>query len=150
MMFSGLHHIHTTAYHPQSNGLAERTIQAIKKSLKTLSEDSNWYFLLLLTMLAFHAQVKEDLDSTVKEIMFGTELRLPRNFFTKTQKQTKPTLKFVETQRIFLPKNKYRRPRFPVQHKTCVDPNSTNADMCLTEMILLAHHYNLHMMVHLK
>ena len=93
MMFSGIHHIHTTAYHPQSNGLAERTIQAIKKSLKTLSEDSNWYFLLPLTMLAFHAQVKENLDSTVKEIMFGTELRLPRNFFYKDAKANQTHVK---------------------------------------------------------
>ena len=104
MTFLGIHHIHTTAYHPQSNGLAERTIQTIKKSLKTLLEDSNWYFFLPLTMLALRALVKEDLDSTDSEIVFGTQLRLPGEFFTKTQKQTQPTSKFVETQKIFLSK----------------------------------------------
>ena len=97
MTFLGIHHIHTTTYHPQNNELAERTIQTIKKSLKTFSEDSNWHFFLPLTMLALRALVKEDLDSTASEIVFGTQLRLPGEFFIKTQNQTKPTSKFVET-----------------------------------------------------
>ena len=33
LKFLGICHICTTAYHPQSNGLAERTIQTIKKPL---------------------------------------------------------------------------------------------------------------------
>jgi len=37
MKFLGIQYIHTTVYHAQANGLAERTIQTIKKSLKTLS-----------------------------------------------------------------------------------------------------------------
>ena len=41
MTFLGIRHIHTTAYHSQSNGLAGRTISSIKKSLKALSKDSN-------------------------------------------------------------------------------------------------------------
>ena len=41
MTFLGIRHIHTTAYYPQSNGLAVQPIQTIKKSLKTLSKDSN-------------------------------------------------------------------------------------------------------------
>ena len=55
MTFLCIQHIHTTAYHPQPNGLAECTIQTIKKSLSTLPKDSNWYFYLPLTMLAIHS-----------------------------------------------------------------------------------------------
>ena len=59
MTFLGIRLIHTTAFHPQSNGLAERTIQTIKKLLKTLSKNSNWYYSLPLTMLAIRSQVRK-------------------------------------------------------------------------------------------
>ena len=81
MIFLGIQHNHTTAYHHQSNGLAERTIQTIKKSLSTLLKDSNWYFYLPLTMLALRSRVKEDLECTSSEIVFGTQLCLPGEFF---------------------------------------------------------------------
>ena len=40
--FLSIQHNHITSYHPQSNGLAEHTIQTIKKSLSTLLKDSNF------------------------------------------------------------------------------------------------------------
>ena len=85
MTFLGVQHIHTTAYHPQSNGLAERTIQTIKKSLSTILQDSNCYFYLPLIMLTLCSQVKEDLECTSSEIAFGTQLRLPGEFFESFQ-----------------------------------------------------------------
>ena len=93
--FSGIRHIHTTAYHPQSNGLAEGTIQTIKKSSKTLSKDSNWNYSLPLTVLAIRSQVKEDLDCTTSEIVFGTQLRLPGEFFEQNQNQTVHSLLYL-------------------------------------------------------
>ena len=47
MTFLGIQHIHTTAYHSQINGLAERRIQTIKKSLNTLLQDRNCFFTYL-------------------------------------------------------------------------------------------------------
>ena len=79
--FLGIRHIHTTAYHPQSDSLAERTIQTIKKSLRAMLNDTNWYNYLSLTMLALRSHTEEDLDATSSEIFFGTNLRLPGEFF---------------------------------------------------------------------
>ena len=81
MTFLGIQHIHTTAYHSQSNGLAERRIQTIKKSLNTFLKESNWYFYLPLTMLTLRSRVKEDLQCTSSEIVYKTQLRLPGEFF---------------------------------------------------------------------
>ena len=82
MKFLDIQHNHTTAYHPQSNGLAKCTIQTIKKSLSTLLKDSNWHFYLPLTMLAQRSRVKEDLKCIPSETVFGTQSRLPGEFLT--------------------------------------------------------------------
>ena len=60
LKFLAIRHVLTTAYHPQSNGLAARTIQTIKKSLRAMLNDTNWYNLLYLplTMLALRSQPK--------------------------------------------------------------------------------------------
>jgi len=50
-----------------------------------LSQDSNWYYSLPLTMLALRTQIKEDLDSSTSEIVFGTQLRLPGELFEINQ-----------------------------------------------------------------
>ena len=42
--------------------------------------DINWYY-LPLTMLALRSQTKEELDTTSSEIIFGTNLLLPEEFF---------------------------------------------------------------------
>ena len=81
LKFLAIRHIHTTAYHPQSNGLAERTNQTIKKSLRAMFNDINWYNYFPVTMLALRSQTKEDSDATSSEIVFGTNLRLPGEFF---------------------------------------------------------------------
>ena len=48
-------------------------------------------------MLAIRFLVKEDLDSTTSKIVFGSQLRLPGEFFEQNQKQKVPTSKFVQT-----------------------------------------------------
>ena len=53
MKFLGIYYIHTTVYRPQSNALAEKNIQTIKKALKTLIQDKDWYFLLVVDYASF-------------------------------------------------------------------------------------------------
>ena len=73
-------------------------------------------------MLAIRTQVKEDLDCATSEIVFGTQLRLPGEFFEQNRNQTVPISKFVATQQNFLSKFKYRESRFQTNQKTYVDP----------------------------
>ena len=61
LKFLGIRHIHTTACYPQSNRIAERTTQIIKKSLRAMLKDITWYNYLPLTMLDLRSQTKEDL-----------------------------------------------------------------------------------------
>ena len=55
LKLSGIRHTHTTAYYPQINGLAERTIQTIKKFLRAMLNNTNWCNYLPLTMLALRS-----------------------------------------------------------------------------------------------
>ena len=61
----------TTSYHPQS-----------KAALKAkLAADPNWVDALPLVMLGMRAAVKEDLNCSAAEMVFGEALRLPGEFF---------------------------------------------------------------------
>ena len=124
LKFLGIRHIHTTAYHPQSNGLAWRTLQTIKKSLRAMLNDTNWYNYLPLLLLALRSQTKEDLDASSSEIVFGTNLRLPGEFFESGTISSKDSSsKFLDSQRKFLSQFKYRESRFPSTRRSFVDPN---------------------------
>ena len=124
LKFLGIRHIHTSAYHPQSNGLAERTIQTIKKSLRAMLNDTNWYNYLPLSLLALRSKTKEDLDASSSEIVFGTNLRLPGEFFKSgTISSEDLSSKFLDSQRKFLSQFKYRESRFPSTRRSFVDPN---------------------------
>ena len=72
----------TTSYHPQSNGLVERMHRTMKSALKAkLAADPNWVDALPLVMLGMRAAMKEDLNCSAAEMVFGEALRLPGEFF---------------------------------------------------------------------
>ena len=73
---------HSTAYHPQAQGLIERFNKTIKTSLKCHEEPNEWYDQLPWTLLALRNMPKEDLDfSTPSDLLFGQPVRLPGEFF---------------------------------------------------------------------
>ena len=73
----------TTAYHPQANGLVERMHRTMKASLKAkLGSDPNWCDTLLVVLLGMRAAVKQDINCSVAEMVYGEQLRLPGEFFT--------------------------------------------------------------------
>ena len=72
----------TTSYHPQSNGLVERMHRTMKAVLKAkLESDPNWIDVLPVVMLGMRAAVKQDLNCSAAEMVFGEALRLPGEFF---------------------------------------------------------------------
>ena len=70
-----------TAYHPQSNGMVERFHRQLKAALKAQTNPSAWTDSLPLVLLGIRTALKEDTRSTAAEMVYGTTLRLPGEFF---------------------------------------------------------------------
>ncbi len=77
----GVKHAHTTAYHPQANGMVKRFHRQLKASLRA-AESSSWINSLPLVMLGINTALKEDVRCTAAEMVYGSSLRLPGEFFT--------------------------------------------------------------------
>ena len=77
----GIHHSRTTAYHPSANSLVERFHRQLKASLMAANSNSNWLEALPLVLLGIRSTVKEDLHYTPAELVYGTTLQLPGDFF---------------------------------------------------------------------
>ena len=73
---------HTTAYHPQSNGLIERFHRSLKSALKARLQSPNWLDDLGWVLLGLRTAPKEDLETSVAELVYGEPLRVPGEFFT--------------------------------------------------------------------
>lgn len=80
----GSRRIRTTAYHPASNGMVERFHRQLKAALKT-HQRQDWMEVLPLVLLGIRTALKSDLGCSVAELVYGTTLRLPGEFFTSTQ-----------------------------------------------------------------
>jgi cleavage and polyadenylation specificity factor subunit 1 len=85
MNLLGIKRNRTTAYHPQSNGIIERFHRQLKASLMARLHGPNWYDDLPIVMLGIRTALKEDLQCSSAELVYGTTLRLPGEFFCPTQ-----------------------------------------------------------------
>lgn len=63
----------TTAYHPQCNGLVERFHRQLKASL--MCHDTTWTLSLPIVLLGIR--------TTIKELVYGTNLRIPSDLIDK-------------------------------------------------------------------
>ncbi|CAH8647289.1 unnamed protein product [Schistosoma intercalatum] len=77
----GTERIRTTAYHPASNGLVERFRRQLKSALRA-HENDDWYETLPLVLLGIRTSLKADIQCSAAELVYGTTLRLPGEFFT--------------------------------------------------------------------
>lgn len=76
----GTNRIRTTAYHPASNGLVERLHRQIKCALKCTGT-GDWTDTLPIVMLGIRTAVKLDVGASTAELVYGTTLTLPADFF---------------------------------------------------------------------
>ena len=88
MRLLGSKRARTTAYHPQSNGMVERFHRQLKAALKAHSNPSAWMDSLPLVLLGVRTALREDTQSTAAEMVYGTTLRLPGEFFTSSSDST--------------------------------------------------------------
>ena len=70
-----------TAYHPIANWLVERFHRQLKSSLRVSPHPDHWTDMLPLVLLGIRTALKEDISCTAAELVYGTSLRLPGEFF---------------------------------------------------------------------
>ncbi len=85
MHLLGSKRIRTTAYHPIANGIIERFHRQLKAALKSQQKPTHWMDSLPMVLLGIRTALKDDLNSSAAELVYGTTLRLPGEFFDHTQ-----------------------------------------------------------------
>ncbi|KAH9579264.1 hypothetical protein MS3_00009475 [Schistosoma haematobium] len=75
----------TTSCHPMSNAIVERLHRQLKASLTAVIVNNDWVNKFSLVMLALRATIKHDMGCCPAELVYGTTLRLPGEFFTSSK-----------------------------------------------------------------
>lgn len=88
----GITHLRTTAYHPQANGMIERFHRTLKASIMCRNS-INWSKELPIILLGHRSSLKQDIDSTPAEMLYGSTLRIPGQFFGESQANSNENLK---------------------------------------------------------
>jgi len=76
----GVHHIRTTAYHPEANGMVERFHRTLGDSITAVCASRpgvSWTKVLPMMMLNLRSTHKEGLGASPAELMYGCGLHLP-------------------------------------------------------------------------
>ena len=76
--------------HPQSNGMVERFHRQLKAALKAQPKPDAWMDSLPLILLGIRTSLKPDINSTAAEMVYGTNIRLPGEFFTPSDSNSLP------------------------------------------------------------
>ena len=79
---------HTTAYHPQANGLVERFHRHMKSALRARLTGPNWVAELPWVLLGIRTAPKEDLGCSSAELVYGAPLTVPGDFIANHGHQT--------------------------------------------------------------
>ena len=66
--------------------MVERLHRQLKAAIKS-HDTSNWVDVLPIVLLGIRTAIKEDLNTTAADIVYGTSIWLPAEFFTPTKQQ---------------------------------------------------------------
>ena len=86
LLGSELHH--TTAFHPQANGMVERFHRNLKSALRARLRGPNWIDELPWVLLGLRTVPKEDLHASSAELVYGTVLTVPGDFIAPSTDAT--------------------------------------------------------------
>ncbi|GBO13628.1 hypothetical protein AVEN_125936-1 [Araneus ventricosus] len=84
----------STAYNPKANGMIERVHRQLKVALMAHST-ADWVRALPLVLLGILSSIKLDIGASSVELVYGTSLRLPGEFFRQFQNTTKTQTQFL-------------------------------------------------------
>ena len=117
------HRIRTTAYHPCSNSLVERLHRQLKASLMAHLPQTHWIESLPLVLLGTRTALKEDIQHTSAELVYGTTLHLPGAFFPdSTTPDVTDTTSYVSRLKSEMNKLQATTPLSHVYPHTYVNP----------------------------
>lgn len=94
MQLLGTHRIRTSSYHPVSNGIIERFHRHLKCAIKC-HETEKWTEVLPLVLLGIRTTLKEDIQCTAAELVYGTTLRIPGDFIQPSTDQVEDPASYV-------------------------------------------------------
>lgn len=85
---------HTTAYHPQANGMVERFHRTLKAAIMAHGS-TRWTDVLPIVLLGVRTAWKEDIHCSAAEMVYGETLRIPGEFFHFNNSQLPQSADFV-------------------------------------------------------
>ncbi|UYV81606.1 hypothetical protein LAZ67_20001679 [Cordylochernes scorpioides] len=91
----GINRIRISPYHPAANGLVERFHRQLKDSLRC-HDSTSWSLKLPLVLLGIRSLLREDLNTTTAELVYGKPLPLPGTFFEDPPSASSPTEPWLE------------------------------------------------------
>lgn len=124
MKFLGIHRIHTTSYHPQSNGMVERWHRSLKSALMArLNNSQKWLEELSTVMFGLRIVPRTDTNVSAAEMVYGTTIRVPGEFFDNTNLKNLDSHDYVKQIRDNISKFKDRNSRQCDSRKIFVHPD---------------------------
>jgi transposase InsO family protein len=93
-----INHISTTACHPQSNGLVERTHRQIKEALRARLAGNKWPEHLPWVLFGLPAAPKEDSAVSSAELVFGAPLTLPGQLLTPLETPVEDVVEALQSE----------------------------------------------------
>ncbi|XP_071039493.1 uncharacterized protein [Parasteatoda tepidariorum] len=89
----GAHRIHSTSYHPMSNGIIERFHRHLKSAI--MAHNTPRWTEILPVLLGIRSAIKADINASSVELVYGTTLRLPSDIFNCANDLSSPTKNYV-------------------------------------------------------
>ncbi|GBM25535.1 Gag-Pol polyprotein [Araneus ventricosus] len=105
----GVHLTRTASYTPQCNGMVERLHRPLKQALTCHQAD--WLGELPLVLLGIRTVLREDLNASAAELVYGSSLRLPGQLYEEKRIDQCPDYE-ARLQRLF----RAVSPTFPLRH----------------------------------
>ena len=115
MQLLGSTRLRTMAYHPSSNGMIERFHRQLKAAINPSPD--RWTEVLPMVLLGIRTCLKSDLGCSTAELVYGTTLKLPSDFFiTPTPNRIPDPSSYVDRIKSGMQSLKPTPPREQLRH----------------------------------